>query len=149
MTPFSSPTTLGIDIGTTKVAVAITNAETKEVVATASLPHESDVQGLVAGRSEQDVSRILSCLDACIELLPEGTRRSATAIGTTGQMHGVVLWNQSNRDVSHLVTWQDQRCLEDGDCPGQWRTDRGDHEQRQYVRPGHRDPGRPDCQGHR
>ena len=114
MMPFSSPTTLGIDIGTTKVAVAITNAETKEVVATASLPHESDVQGLVAGRSEQDVSRILSCLDACIELLPEGTRRSATAIGTTGQMHGVVLWNQSNRDVSHLVTWQDQRCLEDG-----------------------------------
>lgn len=114
MTPLSSPTTLGIDIGTTKVAVAIVEVRTKKVVATASLAHESDAQGLAAGHSEQVVSRILSCLDACIELIPEGARRTISASGTTGQMHGVVLWNKATRDISHLITWQDQRCLEDG-----------------------------------
>lgn len=114
MTPISSPTALGIDIGTTKVAVALVDAETKETVATASLAHESDVQGLIAGRSDQVVSRIFSCLDACIEILPEAARRRVVSICATGQMHGVVLWNEKTAEVSHLVTWQDRRCHEDG-----------------------------------
>jgi sedoheptulokinase len=29
-------------------------------------------------------------------------------------MHGVVLWNNATEEVSHLITWQDQRCHEDG-----------------------------------
>lgn len=114
MIPVPSRTSLGIDIGTTKVAVALVDAETKQTIATASRAHESDVQGLVVGRSEQVVSRILSCLDSCIDLLPEDARGAVTGIGVTGQMHGVLLSNHTTLATSHLITWQDQRCLEDG-----------------------------------
>ena len=114
MTSHSVTYSLGIDIGTTKVAVAIVDAETRGVLATHSQPHQSDVQGLAAGRSEQVVGRILSTLDECIAALPLHARHAVECIGVTGQMHGVVLWNTASGDVSNLVTWQDQRCLEGG-----------------------------------
>lgn len=125
MSKLRPPYTLGIDIGTTKVAAAIVDAETREVISTSSLAHESDVQGLVAGRSEQLVPRILSTLDTCIDQLPNDARKAVTSIGVTGQMHGVVLWNERSHEVSHLVTWQDQRCLE-GDFLSGLRTLTGD-----------------------
>lgn len=114
MTAHSTTYSLGIDIGTTKVAVAIVDAETRGVIATHSQPHQSDVLGLAAGRSEQVVSRILSTLDECIAALPVDARGRVAWVGVTGQMHGVVLWNTATGDVSNLVTWQDQRCLEGG-----------------------------------
>jgi sedoheptulokinase len=104
---------LGIDIGTTKVAVAVVDTDTRDVVATALRAHESDVRGLVAGRSEQVVSKILANLDACVEQIPLEERRGVACIGVTGQMHGVVMWNRRTGDISHVVTWQDQRCVED------------------------------------
>ena len=125
MTPIPSSCSLGIDIGTTKVAVAIVDTETREVLATASRAHESDVQGLIAGRSEQVVSRILFALDACVEQLSLEQRQAVTCIGVTGQMHGVVLWNHDTNETSHLVTWQDQRCLE-GDFLSRLRAMTGD-----------------------
>jgi sedoheptulokinase len=123
MTP--TPYSLGIDIGTTKVAAAIVDAETRDVVAISSLAHESDVQGLGAGRSEQVVSRILSALDRCVQMLPSAARSAVQSIGVTGQMHGVVLWNDRLRETSRLVTWQDQRCLE-GDFISRLRKITGD-----------------------
>ncbi|MEY4668107.1 MAG: sedoheptulokinase [Pseudomonadota bacterium] len=125
MEPQTSPFSLGIDIGTTKVAAAIVDAETREVIATASVAHESDVHGLMSGRSEQVVSRIESSLDRCIEALSEQHRRAVRAIGVTGQMHGVVLWNEGTDEASHLITWQDQRCLE-GDFISKLRSSTGD-----------------------
>ena len=104
---------LGIDIGTTKVAAALVDAETREVFATASLAHESDVRGLPVGRSEQVVARILASLDDCVLSLPQAARAHVRAVGVTGQMHGVVLWNAATGETSNLVTWQDQRCLEE------------------------------------
>lgn len=104
---------LGIDIGTTKVAIAIVDAATREVIATVSRSHESDVRGLMPGRSEQVVSKIVATLDACVKQLPLQHRQRVTCIGVTGQMHGVVLWNGETGEVSPLITWQDQRCLEE------------------------------------
>jgi sedoheptulokinase len=114
MTAFSATYSLGIDIGTTKVAVAIVDSESRHVIATHSRAHNSDVSGLPAGRSEQSVPRILSTLDACMDALPVEAKRAVVCIGVTGQMHGVVLWNAATGAVSNLITWQDQRCLEDG-----------------------------------
>ena len=108
-----SKVTLGIDIGTTKVAVSLVDAETRDVLATGALAHESDVQGLPVGRSEQVVSRILATLDSCLEGVAPELRRRVRGIGVTGQMHGVVLWNPASGDTSHLFTWQDQRCHEE------------------------------------
>ena len=117
--------TLGIDIGTTKVAVALVDGGTREVIATASLAHESDVTGVATGRSEQKVEQILATLDRCIDRLPHDAYENVESIGVTGQMHGVVLWNEKTREVSHLVTWQDQRCLE-GDFLSHLRATTGD-----------------------
>lgn len=116
---------LGIDIGTTKVAAAIIDPETRRIVATASVAHQSDVKGLISGRSEQSVSRIMSSLDECVGRLPLDLRRSVASIGVTGQMHGVVLSHADTDEVSHLITWQDQRCLE-GNFLGELRDRTGD-----------------------
>lgn len=105
---------LGIDIGTTKVAAAIVEIETRDSVATASQPHGSDIRGLPRGWSEQDVSLILEAVDSCISALPQESRSRVGVIGATGQMHGVVLWSASRNEASSLVTWQDQRCCDDG-----------------------------------
>lgn len=125
MSSTSQPYALGIDIGTTKVAVAIVDIQTHEVVATASLAHESDVAGLPAGRSEQRVAQILATLDSCVDRLPHHICQDVRSIGVTGQMHGVVLWNERTAEVSNLVTWQDQRCLE-GDFLSALRVTTGD-----------------------
>jgi|694.fasta_scaffold09525_6 sedoheptulokinase len=104
---------LGIDIGTTKVAAAIVEVESRESVATASQPHGSDIRALPRGWSEQDVSLILEAVDSCICALPQESRSRVGGIGATGQMHGVVLWSTSRNETSSLVTWQDQRCCDD------------------------------------
>lgn len=109
---------LGIDLGTTKVAVVLVDLATRGVVATASCPHESDLRDLPSGRSEQNVPRILAGLDECIRQLPAELSRQVVSIGVTGQMHGVVLWNHSTGAVFPLITWQDQRCLEEGFIEG-------------------------------
>lgn len=117
---------LGIDIGTTKVAAALVNGATREVVATASLAHESDTTKTPIGRSEQKVLSILSTLDACIAELPVHTRGHVIGIGMTGQMHGIALWNPATAEFSNLVTWQDQRCVEHGFIE-KLRTQTGEH----------------------
>jgi sedoheptulokinase len=48
-----------------------------------------------------------------MEELPGSDRARVAAIGSTGQMHGLVLWNMETRETSSLITWQDQRCLGD------------------------------------
>lgn len=126
MTTPTCPYSLGIDIGTTKVALAVVDAETREVAATTSLAHESDVRGLAPGRSEQVVARILAALDTCMEEIPFHLRTKVTSIGVTGQMHGVVLWNENTEEHSHLITWQDQRCLKQ-DFLSQLRSTTGDY----------------------
>jgi len=105
---------LGIDIGTTKVAVVLVDLSSRQVIASQSAPHGADIRELAPGRSEQSVALIRSVLDGCIGQLSPSLRQTVSAIGITGQMHGVMLWSPSERNTSHLITWQDQRCLENG-----------------------------------
>lgn len=105
---------LGIDIGTTKVACCLVDPQSRSSVASSSEVHRADVSGLKTGRSEQRVSDILRALDLCMNQLPLEGRAKVGAIGITGQMHGVLLWNEGGDHVTDLITWQDQRCLEEG-----------------------------------
>lgn len=91
---------LGIDIGTTKVACCVVDVATRQPLMAHSIRHKSDVGGLREGRSEQEVGRILQALDEAIEQLPIGCRGRVRSLGLTGQMHGVVLWG---RDFSDTV----------------------------------------------
>ncbi len=110
---------LGIDIGTSKVAVVVFSPP-NTLVSVLSSPHDASIpQSAHPSRSEQDPNRIISvCFELIRKLDPE-LRAKIAAVGVTGQMHGIVLLNKSLDPVSPLINWQDQRCLEDpGFLPG-------------------------------
>lgn len=102
---------LGLDIGTSKCAIALVDTGGSQV-ATASAPHGAALAA-PAGRYEQDAARILACAEGLVSALPAAQRADVAAIGFTGQMHGVVLHDATARPLSPLVTWQDRRAHED------------------------------------
>lgn len=102
---------LGIDIGTTTVAVVLLD-DKQQIVASATRSHAADLAA-PAGYSEQDPLRLTSAVDEVIGQLPVAGRKAVAAIGVTGQMHGVLLVDDRGQPCSPLITWQDRRCLED------------------------------------
>ena len=102
---------LGIDIGSSKVAAVVLNEE-GNIEAVVSAPHEADLSA-PPGRHEQDPARLLETAWDAVKRLPWGLRQKTAAIGVTGQMHGILLLDRNRRILTPLITWQDQRCLED------------------------------------
>jgi sedoheptulokinase len=107
----SGQTSLGIDCGTGKVAVAVVDAAGAQLH-TGSRPHAADLS-TPAGRHEQDAERIIATAAALVREIPADLRARIRGIGFTGQMHGVVLHDATTKSLSPLVTWQDQRAAED------------------------------------
>ncbi len=98
---------LGIDLGTTKVAVIVYDSETATSVAINS-PHYAALNCQDQTVFEQDVCKIAACTEQLIAQLPKDLRQSISAVGITGQMHSLLLKSASG--VSPLITWQDHRC---------------------------------------
>ncbi len=97
----NAPLTVGIDIGTTTVSAAVTDA-TGRVAEAFTVRSQADIPyrfGL------QDVTRILDKVKTLLAEI-EQKYRQITAIGLTGQMHGCVYTDQEGRAVSPLYTWQ-------------------------------------------
>ena len=95
---------LGVDIGTTTLSLILLDADNGAVVRYQTLPHNSflpDAQGI------QDAGRIadkaLCAIAALCDAFP-----GISAIGITGQMHGVICLNGDGEAVSPLYTWQCQ-----------------------------------------
>lgn len=106
--------TLGIDLGTTSVAVAIVDTETRLPVATSTAEAPARVRGTVPGSAEVDVDIVLATLLKTLAALPDAQRREVECVGVTGQMHGVMLWHSETYQHSRLITWQDRRAEIDG-----------------------------------
>lgn len=105
--------TLGIDIGTTKVAAVIADPVARIVLESASLDHTADIPNTrVPGASEQSVDVIFAAIRKVLTELNVDARQRVGAVGITGQMHGVVLFDKVAHTHSPLVTWQDNRCVE-------------------------------------
>lgn len=100
----------GIDMGTSKVAAVAINARTGQPVAAASSPHHAAVPGLPTGYDEQDVGELLEATFTVVHDLGPDALARTRAVGVTGQMHGVLVAGADGRALTHLVTWQDQRC---------------------------------------
>ncbi len=60
-----------------------------------------------AGSAEQNAEIMYEAVLRLLAELPSQKLTQVKAIGLTGQMHSVVLWN--NSEVSPIVTWQDKR----------------------------------------
>ena len=104
---------LGIDIGTTSVAI-VAVGESGRIHGVKTRQHKADVQGLQNGYFEQDPHRLLSCTLKLLSEIAESCRHQNSGIlciGITGQMHSVLLLDESNEPVSNVITWQDQRSL--------------------------------------
>lgn len=102
---------LGIDIGTSKIAAVIYDAQKNTVISSSSISTTADLP-VSDGRHEQDTQKILDTLDAVISELSLEDKKEVRSIGVTGQQHGVVLWNRETKELSNLYTWRDGRCLE-------------------------------------
>lgn len=97
--------TLGIDIGTTKIAAASVDLLTGEVrpcgtCATPTLPPSFE------GEHIQDAVKIVRIVKRMID---ECINDDVCAIGLSGQMHGIVYLDAKGQVLSPLYTWQDTR----------------------------------------
>ena len=103
---------LGIDIGTSKIAAVIMDSTTRQILDCSSIKTEAEIAAVQAGFAEQDVEKIIQTLYKAVSYLSSDLRRKVTALGVTGQMHGVMLWN--GKTTSPLYTWQDKRASTTG-----------------------------------
>jgi len=106
---------IALDIGTSKLCALAFCRETCKVLAVVSAPNDADVADLAASRHEQDPLRIRG---HCIALLKKLLRSDDVAsnevagIGTSGQMHGVLLVDDELVPLANFITWRDERTLE-------------------------------------
>ena len=98
--------TLGIDLGTTKVAAVLYDTENPEAGCAVSAEHHAASSG-APGSAEQNAETMYDAVLRLLAELPSQKLMQVKAIGLTGQMHSVVLWN--NSEVSPIVTWLDKR----------------------------------------
>lgn len=137
-----SPLILGIDLGTSRIKVALVTHGPNPKVETCL---SRDI-GLCTGHSSsniklsclpmehaQDVEKIFHCLHLLLSTLSPLLMSRVTAIAVTGQMHGVVGWlgnglaflekssttkkkldvNVSAGGCGKLITWMDRRCTKE------------------------------------
>ena len=97
---------IGIDVGTTSTAAIIYDSKTSKPVCIKSEIHNA---GSIQpnGHAEQSVSLHEKALKSVISKLPQDLLSQIKGIGITGQMHGVLFFNDKKQ--SPLYTWQDKR----------------------------------------
>ena len=96
--------TIGIDLGTSGVKVAILDLKTFKLINYASISYNNS--------SKQDSDMLWK---ATIEVLGESlkgfsNKGNIKAIGLTGQMHGTVLYDKQNKVIGPIINWQDDSC---------------------------------------
>ena len=100
--------TIGVDIGTTTISLVIYEVEKNTVRKAVTIPNGGFIKGRPEWEKIQDVSVVVSkakeALDKLMDQYPD-----ISAIGLTGQMHGIVYVNGEGECISPLYTWQDQR----------------------------------------
>ena len=97
--------TIGIDTGTTSVSIAAVN-ESRELLDSITANHGAFIPGDFPESKVQNPAKILSIVMAGLESITQKFGKPS-AIGFTGQMHGVLYLDKSGNPVSPLYTWQD------------------------------------------
>jgi xylulokinase len=99
---------LGIDLGTGSLKVAIVDENGHEQ-AVASVAYALETPQV--GWAETDVQTWWRALCEAAARLPAELRRDVRAIGFSGQMHGVVLIDETGEAVRPAMLWPDTRAL--------------------------------------
>lgn len=98
---------LGIDIGTTTISASVSDSFGKQIEAY-NIPNGSAVQTGDSFAKEQNAGLIAEKTVKMVESLL-GIYPEISAIGFSGQMHGIVYVDKCGNAVSNLITWQDER----------------------------------------
>lgn len=99
---------LGIDIGTSKICVLALEADTKKPIEIISGENRSNLK-TKDDFSEQEPMRIKQIVFDLINKIKKRIKSKITAIGITGQMHGMLFTDKNLKPLSNLITWQDKR----------------------------------------
>lgn len=97
---------IGIDIGTTSICGIVFDTESGNIIKSKTLPNTSFV------KSEKSYERIQNpeiIMNTVYDLIAELNTDNVSAIGFSGQMHGIVYTDANGKAVSPLFTWQDER----------------------------------------
>ena len=101
---------ISLDIGTSKLCALAFDPKIHKVLATCSMPNDTDIKNLAPELHEQDPQQIFhKCFDLIQTLLSKISALEVIAIAISGQMHGVLLINQQLEPITNLITWRDQR----------------------------------------
>lgn len=98
-------TVIGIDVGTQSSKVLFYDFENHRIVATGSAPHKI-ITG-ADGKSEQEASWWVEAIVTAMAEVPEEVRRSAVAVGVSGQQHGFVPVSAEGEVLHPVKLWND------------------------------------------
>jgi len=96
---------LGVDCGTQSTKVVLRDAATGEIVAVGRAPHELVERD--DGTREQDPAWWIAALRIAARDALRGERFEIGGIGVSGQQHGLVCLDQSDRPVRAAKLWND------------------------------------------
>ena len=97
---------IGVDIGTTSVSGVLVDGENGAVLCARTENHGAFLPAENEWEKIQDAELLLRVATGLIdELITPDT----AAIGVTGQMHGILYFDENGNAVSPLYTWQDGR----------------------------------------
>jgi len=96
---------LGVDCGTQSTKVALRDPDTGEVVAVGRAPHE--IVERDDGTREQDPSWWIDALGIAVRDAMRDDRFEIAGLGVSGQQHGLVCLDQSDRPVRAAKLWND------------------------------------------
>ena len=99
---------VGLDVGTTGVKALALSPE-GEVLAVASRGYKLSTPH--AGWAEQDPEAWVAAAESALREV--GTGRDVAGIGFSGQMHGLVVLDGSDRTIRPAILWNDQRTGEE------------------------------------
>ena len=99
---------LGIDIGTTTISLALLDGESGALVDRVTVNSEAFIDDGCPGGRAQDPEKIWRLVRQGVDGLI-ARHGSPDCVGITGQMHGMLYVDRQGRAVSPLYTWQDGR----------------------------------------
>jgi len=106
---------LGIDVSTTGSKALVVNRD-GEVVGSATTPHQTSTpRPLWSEQQPEDWWRAVAVSIRQALLHANVSGSAVSAIGLTGQMHGLVLLDQRKQTLRPAILWNDQRCSDECD----------------------------------
>ena len=98
----------GLDIGTTTISGLVLDPESGQVDEVMTEPNDASISGKAPWEVLQDPVAILRTAKRFTSAFLD-RHRDVSAVGITGQMHGILYVDPKGRAVSPLITWQDRR----------------------------------------